>query len=370
MATSSDAPPGALRRGAGLALLSAVLFGASTPCAKALLDGTDPWMLAALLYLGSGLGLAVLDTFGRVRNSARLAEAPLAGAAWLWFGGAILFGGVVGPVLLMLGLAHTPASTASLLLNLESVLSVLLAWAVFRENVDRRIATGMLAIAAGATALSWQGDVAARGLWGPLAVIGACLAWAIDNNLTRKASLSDPIQIAMLKGLAAGTITLLLALGQGARLPTPAYLIGAGGLGFIGYGISLALYVMALRQLGTARASAYYATAPYVGAVIAVVVFDETVTWPLLIAGTLMAFGVWLHLTERHEHWHEHEPMTHTHRHRHDTHHQHAHRPDDPSGEPHVHRHAHVRLRHSHVHYPDAHHRHGHGEREHPINET
>jgi drug/metabolite transporter (DMT)-like permease len=271
-----------------------------------------------------------------------------------------LFGGVIGPVLLMLGLTTTSAASASLLLNMEGVLTALLAWFVFRENFDSRIALGMASIVAGAAVLSWQGEATVTNMLGPLAVIGACLAWAIDNNLTRKVSLSDPIQIAMLKGLVAGTINMVLAVLIGAPMPSLGPLAGAAILGFIGYGLSLVLFVLALREIGTARTGAYYSTAPFIGAVIAFIVLREPVTPALLISGVLMGFGVWLHLTERHEHEHEHVPVVHMHPHVHDEHHQHEHGPSDPPGEPHSHLHAHVRLRHEHPHFPDAHHQHRH----------
>jgi drug/metabolite transporter (DMT)-like permease len=231
---------------------------------------------------------------------------------------------------------------------------------VFRENFDRRIALGMLAIVAGAAMLSWPTAEISAGIAGMLAIAAACLAWAIDNNLTRKVSLSDPVQIAMLKGLVAGTVNLAIALAQGANLPGAGALLGAGCVGFLGYGLSLVLFVMALRHVGTARTGAYFSTAPFVGAAISVPLLSEPFTAQLALAAVLMGIGVWLHLAERHEHEHEHEPLVHNHRHRHDVHHQHTHGPDDPPGEPHTHEHAHAHLRHSHPHVPDAHHRHRH----------
>jgi drug/metabolite transporter (DMT)-like permease len=358
MSGPDDQQQGSVPAGAAVALLSAALFGASTPVAKLLVGIIDPWMLAALLYLGSGLGLFVIRMMQRTRSAP--AEASVAGTGWLWFGGAIFSGGVVGPVLLMAGLTRAPAASASLLLNLEGVLTALLAWFVFRENFDRRIAAGMFAIASGAVLLSWQGSFAFSNAIGPLAIIGACLAWAIDNNLTRKVSLSDPMQIAMLKGLIAGAVNFLVALLLGAHLPAPPAILTAGIVGLLGYGMSLVLFVVALRHLGTARTGAYYSTAPFVGAIIAVLGLGEPISFQLVVAAILMGVGVWLHLTERHEHEHEHTPLSHEHRHVHDEHHRHIHGPGDPLGEPHTHRHAHVRLRHRHAHYPDAHHSHGH----------
>lgn len=349
-----------VHRGAVLALASAVLFGASTPFAKALLGEVDPWMLAGILYLGSGFGLLVMRSVRGLRGAQRRREARVSGSEWFWLAGAIVSGGVVGPLLLMIGLAQTAAATASLLLNLESVFTVLLAWFVFRESFDRRIAVGMAAIALGGVVLSWQGEPSLAGIVGPMAIAGACLAWALDNNLTRKVSLSDPIQIAMLKGLVAGGINFSLALLRGAPVPDAGVAAAAGLVGLFGYGFSLVLFVLALRHVGAARTGGYFSTAPFIGAAVALAGFGETVTIQLLIAGALMAFGVWLHLTERHAHDHEHTAMAHTHGHRHDAHHQHPHRSHDPPGEPHSHRHVHARLRHAHWHFPDAHHDHKH----------
>ncbi len=263
-------------------------------------------------------------------------------------------------MLLMIGLQHTTASTASLLLNLEGVFTALLAWFAFHENVDRRVALGMAAIVAGSVVLSWQGNVTTRGMIGPLAIAGASLAWGIDNNLTQKVSAGDPVQIAMLKGVIAGTVNLAIALALGSPLPRREAVAGALVLGFLSYGLSLALFVLALRRLGTARTGAYFSTAPFVGATASLILFRDPVTPSLAIAGICMAAGVWLHATERHEHAHVHEPFEHEHLHVHDAHHQHGHSGDDPPGEPHSHTHRHERLAHAHAHYPDIHHRHTH----------
>lgn len=344
-----------------LALLSAALFGMSTPAAKALLGAIDPSVLAGLLYLGAGLGVAVLRRAARAGftdNSA--AEAPLGRKDVPWLAGAIVAGGIAGPLLLMIGLARTDASSASLLLTLEGVATALLAWFVFHENFDRRIALGMALLVAGAGVLAWTGTPALSDYLGPLAIAGACLAWGIDNNLTRKVSLADPLQIVELKGLIAGPVNLAIGLWSGASLPPATAISAAGLVGFVGYGVSLALFVVALRHLGTARTGAYFSTSPFLGAVAAIIFLREPVTLQLVLAGALMATGVWLHLTETHEHEHDHEAMEHSHPHVHDAHHQHAHGPDDPSGEPHTHRHRHEAMRHRHPHVPDMHHTHRH----------
>jgi drug/metabolite transporter (DMT)-like permease len=342
--------------GVPLALASAALFGASTPFAKVLLaEGVGPFLLAGVLYLGSGIGLAIAEA---VRPGPR-AEAPLRRADLPFLVLVVLAGGVAGPVLLMVGLAATSASTASLLLNLEGLATMAIAWLAFRENLDRRLLAGAAAILAGAVVLSWQGGPGGVG-WGAAAIAGACLAWGIDNNLTRRLSAADPVQIAMVKGLAAGATNLALAVGPGAQLPSLAAIGGGALLGFLGYGVSLVLFVLALRHLGAARTGAYFSIAPFIGAVLVVGLFGEAVTAQLVIAGGLMAVGVWLHLAERHEHVHAHEALDHEHRHLHDEHHRHAHLPGHPTGEPHTHRHRHEPVVHQHPHYPDLHHRHRH----------
>ena len=345
-----------------LALLSAALFGISTPAAKALLGTIDPIVLAGLLYCGAGLGVAVLRHIGRslLVAQAGAAEVPLQRTDMSWLAGAIVAGGVIGPVLLMVGLARTDAATSFLLLTLEGVATALMAWFVFHESFDRRIALGMACLVAGAAVLAWSGQPTLSGLLGPLAIIGACVAWGLDNNLTRKVSLADPLQVVELKGLIAGPVNLALGLLVGGTLPGLSVVSLAGIVGFLGYGVSLALFVVALRHLGTARTGAYFSTAPFVGTLAAVLFLREPVTLELVIAGLLMGFGVWLHLTEDHAHEHVHEPLEHTHPHVHDEHHRHAHGPDDPPGEPHTHWHRHEPLVHKHRHVPDMHHRHGH----------
>ena len=344
--------------GVPLALGSAALFGASTPLAKALLGDIGPWMLAGLLYLGSGLGLFCLVRLRRALGR-EAAEASLKRADLPWLAAVVLSGGILGPVLLMLGLRATPASSASLLLNLEGVFTLGIAWVIFRENVELRIGAGAAAILLGAAILSSGGGIGGLG-WGALAIAGACLAWAVDNNLTRKLSSADPLQIAMIKGLAAGSVNLVLAASLRPVWPTAWAAAAGAGVGFLGYGVSLVLFVLALRHLGAARTGAYFSLAPFVGALIAILGFAEPVTASFLVAAALMAVGLFLHLAERHEHEHVHQPLTHEHRHVHDEHHQHAHGADDPPGEPHAHAHAHPRLIHRHPHYPDIHHRHAH----------
>ncbi|ATB66228.1 DMT family transporter [Pseudomonas mosselii] len=339
------------------ALVAAALFGASTPLAKLLGVDTPPILLAGLLYLGSGVGLTLV----RLVRDRGWQRPGLPAGEWPWLLGAIFFGGVLAPVALMFGLTRTAGATASLMLNLESVLTAVLAWVVFKENADRRIVIGMVAIVLGGVVLSWPQETTTAHDWiGPLAVAFACLCWAIDNNLTRKVSASDALFIAGSKGLAAGVVNGGLALAIGSQLPALGTLGSILLVGFLGYGVSLVLFVLALRGLGSARTGAYFSTAPFLGAAVAILMLGESVSVMFLLAAALMALGVWIHLMENHVHEHQHEPLDHNHRHTHDEHHQHEHDFEWDGTEPHSHPHVHAPIRHSHAHFPDVHHRHRH----------
>jgi drug/metabolite transporter (DMT)-like permease len=342
------------------AVASAALFGVSTPAAKVLLGGIEPTVLAGLLYCGAGIGMAFLRRLPGVIGSSNAPQVALNRKDVPWLGAAIAAGGVAGPLLLMWGLARTDAAAASLLLALEGAATALIAWFIFHENFDRRVAIGMFCLIAGAVVLSWSGAPTFERIIGPLAILGACVAWGLDNNLTRKVSLADPLQIVELKGLVAGPVNLAIGLWAGGLLPGTFAIFLAAIVGILGYGVSLALFVVSLRHLGAARTGAYFSTAPFLGAVTAIIALGEPISLGLLAAGALMGIGVWLHVTERHEHEHVHEPVTHAHPHVHDEHHQHAHRPEDPPGEPHTHLHEHRGLKHAHPHTPDMHHQHRH----------
>jgi drug/metabolite transporter (DMT)-like permease len=349
-----------MKKGVQRALLAAVLFGISAPAAKALTGNLRPQLLAGILYLGSGGGLMIVGWLQR--KSAQTTEMQITGNDVRYLAGAIAVGGVAAPILLMVGIERTPASGAALLLNLEAVFTAVVAWLVFHENLGKRIVFGTVAILAGGILLSWSGGpMTASELAGPLAVAGACLCWAVDNNLTQQISAGDPVQIAKWKGLAGGSVNVLLASLLHGQWPDASWtIVAALALGFVSYGVSLVLYILALRELGTARAGNYFAFAPFVGAITGLVVFHERLSGQLLGAGGLMAAGIWLHVTEYHEHRHIHEPLEHEHFHVHDEHHVHEHQADDPEGEPHSHPHRHERLEHRHPHYPDIHHRHRH----------
>lgn len=342
------------------ALLSAVLFGVTTPVAKQLLLGTRPMLLAGLLYLGSGVGVSVL----RAVQDRGWRPTGLMAADRPWLALSILLGGIVAPALLMMGLARTDAAVSSLLLNLEVVFTAALAWMVFREPANSRVVVGLAAIFAGGLLLVWparSGIGASTAGLAPLgAIVGACACWAVDNNVTRKLSASDARVLAAIKGLVAGATNTTLAFSLGASLPAWSHVLLTMALGFLGYGLSLVLFIVGLRQLGTARTGAYFATAPFIGAAVAMMLFGQPGDLTFWAAAACMGLGVWLHVSEHHEHEHVHEPLSHSHAHTHDEHHRHEHGFDWNDAEPHTHAHRHMRLRHSHAHFPDIHHRHGH----------
>lgn len=337
------------------ALTAAFLFGASTPFAKQLIGDISPIMLAGLLYLGSGLGLGLAKVI-RDKNF----HSGLSRSEWGWLLGAIIFGGILAPILLMIGLTQTSAATTSLLLNLEAVLTAIIAWVFFKEHTDKRIIFGMFLIVVGGILLSWSKQTVLKDWFGFLFVATACLCWAIDNNLTRKISSSDALFIAGSKGLISGTVNISLALVVGLTFPTWSKINFALLVGFLGYGLSLVLFVLALRGLGTARTGAYFSTAPFIGSAIAIIFFHEQTSLLFWIAALLMGIGVLIHLTEHHDHIHTHEFLFHDHSHVHDDHHRHEHDFPWDGKEPHAHPHKHEPLTHSHHHYPDIHHRHKH----------
>lgn len=350
-----------LQRYALFALGAAALFGASTPFAKLLLGELPPLALAGLLYLGSGLGLLAVRVLARLfdKGAPTSKEAPLSGRDYVWLAGAVIAGGVVAPVLLLWGLSGTGASEASLLLNLEGVVTTLVAAFLFREAVGGRVWTAAALMLAGATVLSWDLQAELKLSLHALAIVGACFCWALDNNLTRKISGSDPVVLAMIKGLTAGSFNLALAFAFGLYFPATAALAGALVVGFLGYGVSLVLFILALRHLGSARTAAHFSTAPFIGAAIAIFVLGEPFTASFSAALALMVAATWLVLTERHAHEHRHEYTAHSHRHVHDEHHRHEHRGGE-GPEPHTHWHKHLPMTHTHPHLPDLHHRHEH----------
>jgi drug/metabolite transporter (DMT)-like permease len=372
-------------------LLAAALFGASAPLAKRLLPAVSPLVLSGLLYLGAGLGLALAMALGRVlarapsgaRGSdgagaragaapsatapaARTAEARLGRGDWLPLLAIMVIGGGLSPWLMLTGLARVPGTSGALLLNLEAPFTMALAVLAFREHMGRHALLASALIVAGGVVLGrpWSAGgwtaLGAGDTAGALCIAGACLGWALDNNLSQRLSLKDPRQVVMVKTLGAGTASLLLALLLGHRMPAAAVIAPALALGAASYGASLLLDMHALRILGAAREAAYFATAPFIGAALALPILGERPAAADLTAAALMLTGVALLARERHGHLHTHDPIEHEHLHVHDEHHQHPHAPGTPPGEPHTHRHRHAPLTHDHPHVSDLHHRHRH----------
>jgi drug/metabolite transporter (DMT)-like permease len=339
------------------ALCAAALFGVSTPCAKVMLDGIGPVTLAALLYLGSGLGLGLFALLpGRP-------EAGIARADLPWLAGSVLAGGVLAPVVLMAALAVTPAATASLLLTVETAATALVALLVFGEPVGRRVGAAVALVTVAVALLSWEGNGNYGLSAGALGVVLACFLWGLDNNLTARISAKDPVVITAVKGMGAGLFTLALAAVVGETLPALPVSGPALVLGFVCYGLSLVLFVMAVRGMGAARTSALFAASPFVGVAFSVAALGERPD-PLFVPALLvMGAGAFLLVGERHGHRHHHAALTHDHRHRHDDlHHAHLHGPGEavPPGGEHAHPHRHDVVDHVHPHTPDIHHRHRH----------
>jgi drug/metabolite transporter (DMT)-like permease len=332
--------------------LAALLFGLSTPIAKLLLPGAGPFLLSGLLYLGSGLALSIV---GAIRGPG--GEAPIGRRDLLPLAGMVVAGGVVGPVLFLLGLARLPGSSAALLLNLEAPFTIALAVAIFGEALTAREAGGAGAIVVGGLVLSLSSGFG----WlppGALAVAAACACWALDNNLAARLALRDPVAVVRAKSLVAGAVSVGLGLLAGERLPSLTSVPAALGAGALGYGLSIVLHLRATRELGAARQGALFATAPFAGALGAFALLGERPGLRELAAAAAMALGVALLLGARHGHRHGHEALEHDHAHVHDEHHLHPHPHGTP--EPHTHLHRHGGLVHDHPHVSDAHHRHDH----------
>lgn len=348
-------------KGAVMGLGAAALFGLSAPLARLLLPASGPLLLAALLYLGGGTGLVLAGLLARLRPGARARqEAPLTRHDAPLLAGVILCGGMFGPLLMLVGLARLSGMTTSLLLNLEGPFTILLAVLFFGEHLGRRAALAAGCIFLGAAVLGLQVGEVHSNLPGVLAVVGACLSWAVDNNLTQRLSLKDPIAVVRLKALGAGGCMLVLALVTGGTFPGPGVLAASLVLGAASYGLSILLDMYALRLLGAARESAYFATAPFLGALAAVPLLGERLSLATALGGGIMALGVLLLLRARHGHLHTHEPLEHEHLHTHDAHHQHEHPGLTDITEPHSHPHQHAPLTHDHPHVSDLHHRHKH----------
>lgn len=339
--------------GVGYALGAAALFGASTPAAKLLLRDLSPLMLSALLYLGAAIALSAYRLLAFESREAQITRRDLPS-----IGGIIFFGGMLGPILMFFGLQRLSALTGSLLLNLEGPFTALIAVGLLREHLGRREMFAAATIMLGGMLVSFQPGHIGGNWIGAVEIAGACLSWSIDNNLTQRVSLRDPVSVARIKTLAAGCCVLVIALWENRSFPAATSLIYAGTVGALCYGFSIVLAVKALRALGAVREAAHFATAPFVGALLSIVVFRELPNLFELAGAVLMMAGVMVLLRERHGHRHAHGALFHEHLHVHDEHHQHYH--DGPVPEPHSHAHNHLPLTHDHVHVSDSHHRHEH----------
>lgn len=344
------------------ALLAAVLFGAAAPLAKLLLGDVDPIPMASFLYLGSGVTALFLLLITNLSRKGQSIEAHLTRSDMPWMAGAMFAGGVAAPIVLLLSLQNTPASTASLLLNFESVATTLIAVVAFKEAVDRRILWAIGLITLASILLSWDAGSGWGISLGAMGILVACFLWGLDNNFTRHISGKNPLMIVAIKGMGAGTFSLVLGLALGKPLPGATVALWTMILGAFSYGLSIHLFILAMRSLGSARTSTFFSTAPFVGTLLAMLVLKEMPDVLFWLSAPVMAAGAWLMLSENHDHHHVHEPFVHTHAHKHpDEHHEHSHNAKTPLGkELHAHLHTHTVLAHEHDHTPDLHHRHLH----------
>jgi drug/metabolite transporter (DMT)-like permease len=340
-------------------LIAAILFGVSAPLAKLLLGEVEPIPLAGLLYIGSGLGLLIVKLFQRINKQRVNSEAQIKKLDYLWLAGAVLAGGVAAPVTLLFSLRITPAATASLLLCFEGVATTLIAFFAFKESISRRAWWAIALITLAIVLLSLNSNAEWGVSFGALGIIAACVLWGIDNNFTRNISAKDPLIIVTIKGLAAGGFSLGMAMVLGNKLPPWEVILAALGLGCLSYGVSIVLFIHALRGLGAARTSALFSTAPLAGMILSLLIFRDLPSWLFLVALPLMLIGIILLVNEVHEHRHIHEMIVHEHSHVHDDeHHQHDH--NGVIAQKHSHFHQHDGLIHAHDHMPDLHHRHDH----------
>lgn len=340
-------------------IISASLFGISAPLAKLLLKDISPIAMAGLLYLGAFAGLSLYSLLFQIKRTKSQKSASLEKKDLPWLAGAIIAGGIIAPISLMTGLTLVTGFSASLLLNLEGVATVLTAVLIFRENSGKRLWLALVTMTIAGVFLSWDPNTGKFNIIGSLLIVLATVCWGIDNNLTRKISDKDPIQISMIKGLIAGTISLSLAFILGNKVRLDINIFYSLLLGAFSYGLSLIFFVIALRGLGASRVGAFYSFGPFIGALLSIVIFRDVAIWVFMPAFFLMAVGVWLLINENHKHAHLHQSVIHTHSHRHDDMH-HAHEHSEVIEGDHTHEHAHSEMAHVHEHFPDTHHRHAH----------
>jgi drug/metabolite transporter (DMT)-like permease len=343
-----------IRKGSALALLAALTFGVTAPLVQRFGREAGAVPTAMLLYLGAAIATFV-GPFHAATRDAPLRRAHLPRLILV-----ALLGALAAPIALAWGLQHTSAVSASLLLNFEAAFTVLLGWVLFREHIGGRVALAVMLMVVAGICLVFAGRTEQAGVgWGALAVIGATLGWALDNSFTRPLADLDPTQVVRYKAALGATLGAALSLFSGQRFPAVIDGLLLLACGATGYGLSLRLYLLAQRQIGAARTASIFATAPFVGALLAWMMGERVAPWPTLAASVLFASGVYLHLTEKHGHVHTHEATEHEHAHRHDDgHHDHVH--DPPVEGEHSHPHRHDERTHAHPHAPDVHHQHRH----------
>ncbi len=345
-----------------MVLLASILFGASAPITKILLGEIEPIPLAALLYGGSGIGLLIFQFVNSMIKKEKIAEAPLKKKDFIWLSGAIVAGGIIAPIILLSGLKITPASTASLLLNFEGVATTIIAIVFFKENVGKQLLSAVALITIASVLLSWD----FKNQWGlsigALGIILACICWGIDNNFTRNISSKNPFSIVSIKGVASGLVSFMLSIILKSKMPDLKITVIAMVIGFFCYGLSIVLYVFAMRDLGSARTSALYGSAPFVGSILSFILLGDIPGNMFFIAAPIMLIGAILLLKEEHSHAHIHELVQHEHRHKHpDIHHEHEHIDGQTiTNGYHSHYHTHKLVEHTHTHFPDINHRHAH----------
>lgn len=340
-----------------MAILAAALFGLNAPVSKVLLAGIPAAFMASLLYFGAGLGMLAISLAKKAGKKGRL-EARITKKEMPYVAGMILLD-VAAPICLLVGLGTTASANASLLNNFEIVATALIALTIFHENIGRSMWISICLIALSSMILSFEDIGSFSFSTGSIFILLACVLWGFENNLTRMLSSKDPVQIVVIKGLSSGAVSLMIALSLGQANVSIPYMFAALLLGFVSYGLSISFYVLAQRELGAARTSAYYAVAPFVGVLFSVLIFGQSFTPSFVLALLLMIAGAYFAGAERHKHSHVHEATTHEHRHGHsDNHHSHAH--DHPVSGEHSHVHPHERTEHSHIHTPDTHHTHAH----------
>ncbi len=340
-------------------LISASLFGLSAPLAKILVEDIEPIVLAGLLYLGAFLGLSLLTLARNITGWSEEKTRSLERSDIPWLAGAIVTGGVLGPITLMMGLKLISGFVTSLLLNLEGLATGLIAVLFFKEDPGKRIWLALVAMTIAGILLNWNPQQGSFNVIGPLLIVFAMICWGIDNNLTRNISQKNPIHIAAIKGIVAGSASISIAIVLGNNIDMSISIIFALIVGAFSYGVSLVLFIKALEGLGSFRTGMFFSIGPFIGAVASLLLFNDQIELVMIPAVILMVAGVYFVITEKHSHEHDHAELHHSHYHTHnDSHHNHEHDEDIKGG--HIHDHSHEDLYHSHLHWPDSHHRHDH----------